>query len=148
MDAETKAKVTSALWDSMDIRLATYAEERNRVVRWGWGGTNNMSDDELIAAFFSLRLDDTRPDLAGRIRPVSAEEVATINRLVRPEGWAVLNDGDIERDDDMEVFRDDGEALEFVQRLADSGSAIHKRAMVIHQRSSRGCPGPNSSKQE
>ncbi len=50
------------------------------------------------------------------------------------EGWAVFESDsrgtEIERDDEADVFKDDNEAVLYVQDKAISGSALHSRALV------------------
>lgn len=59
-------------------------------------------------------------------RPISA-----INDIVESEGWAIFNDGQIQRDDEMDVFTDDAEAIAHVRRCAAAGSAIHVAALKL-----------------
>ena len=55
-----------------------------------------------------------------------------INRFASLEGWALFNGNEILRISVVGRFKDDDEAIEFVERLADQGSLMHKIALAIH----------------
>ena len=46
------------------------------------------------------------------------------------EGWALFNDGDIQRLDEAEIFQSDIEAVRFIASQAFSGSAYHQSALA------------------
>ena len=62
-------------------------------------------------------------------RPEWREEY---NAAAELEGWAVFNDNEIQRDDEMDVFAGDWEAVAHVKRLAEAGSAMHLAALCLH----------------
>lgn len=49
------------------------------------------------------------------------------------EGWGVFNDAEIQRDDEAEAFAGDDDAIRWVRFRAGSGSAMHQRALAIHE---------------
>ena len=57
---------------------------------------------------------------------------ARINWFAESEGWAVFNGNEIQRDDALDKFASDDEAIAFVQRLADLGSQLHLSALDLH----------------
>lgn len=46
------------------------------------------------------------------------------------EGWGIFNDGEIQRDDEADVFAGDDEAIAFVRRRAIEGSHLHAAALL------------------
>jgi len=58
-------------------------------------------------------------------------------RAADNEGWAIFETNvglQIERCDDADVFADADEAVAHVKKLAEEGSDIHKRALLINAR--------------
>jgi hypothetical protein len=54
----------------------------------------------------------------------SGEDCAMqINWFAQHEGWGIFNGGEIQRDDELNVFASDDDAIDFVRRLAEAGSA-------------------------
>lgn len=47
------------------------------------------------------------------------------------EGWALFNDGDLQKLDESDVFQSDDEAVRFVASRAFCGSAYHQQALVL-----------------
>lgn len=54
-----------------------------------------------------------------------------INWFAEVEGWGLFNDGEIQRDDEADIFASDEEAVEHVRRLAEAGSALHREALSL-----------------
>ncbi len=57
-----------------------------------------------------------------------------INTVAEPEGWAIFNDREIQRDDEMDVFASDADAIDYVDQMARKGSLLHTSALAIHRR--------------
>lgn len=70
--------------------------------------------------------------------PLSDEQLDIITPVAVAEGWGLFcHDQDenlhhIERDDEAGVFVDDEAAIEFIQKRASEGSAIHALALAAH----------------
>jgi hypothetical protein len=57
---------------------------------------------------------------------------AQINWFAQHEGWGLFNGGEIQRDDELNIFANDIEAIEHVRRLSEAGSVLHKVALELH----------------
>lgn len=47
------------------------------------------------------------------------------------EGWALFNDGELQRLDEAEVFANDAAAIAYVSGRAIEGSAYHRKAIRL-----------------
>lgn len=71
--------------------------------------------------------------LAEELQLVSASDIAAqINTACEQEGWAVFNDCEIQRDDELDAFASDDDAIAHVARLAMLGSQPHTLALALH----------------
>ena len=104
----------------------------------GHVGFGERSDEDLVSAFEDAGLGDEHPELWEEIREASQGEIDRINSVCFAEGWALFNDGDIQKDDEAGIFLTDADAIDHIKRLADAGSAPHKRALIIDSQSARG----------
>lgn len=63
------------------------------------------------------------------------EWTAADSEISSREGWSVFNleDGrpEIQRDDELDVFKDDDAAVAHVRRCAAAGSDLHRRALAV-----------------
>lgn len=64
--------------------------------------------------------------------------IETINQIAFAEGWGLWHNAsspnmeiNIERVDELGIFNNDVEAIEFVKRLASEGSFVHSEALKI-----------------
>ena len=57
--------------------------------------------------------------------------VATVNVFAECEGWAIFNENEIQRDDEMGIFPDDDAAILWVREMADRGSSLHRTALDL-----------------
>jgi hypothetical protein len=56
-----------------------------------------------------------------------------INVFAQHEGWGIFNGTELQRDDELNIFANDDDALAFVKRLADAGSVLHQHAIELTQ---------------
>jgi len=56
------------------------------------------------------------------------------NTYAQKEGWALFDDGDIQRLDEADKFPHDADAIAHVRKLATAGSEYHMEAWEIHER--------------
>jgi hypothetical protein len=84
---------------------------------------------ELDAALRSMR----PPRGAGVPGPdrAHAARVQAVNRFAQFEGWAIFNDREIQRDDEMDRFASDDDAAAHVRHLACEGSRLHREALSL-----------------
>jgi hypothetical protein len=61
------------------------------------------------------------------------------NTQAESEGWALFNDGEIQRVDVGDVFPGDDAALAFVEKRAREGSDYHRQALALHKAQGRSC---------
>lgn len=67
-------------------------------------------------------------------QPPPVREFDFDNTQAFAEGWALFDDGDLQRLDEAEVFSSDREAARFVLDQAMAGSRYHQQALHIHAR--------------
>jgi hypothetical protein len=63
--------------------------------------------------------------------PTHVARVQTVNRFAQFEGWGIFNDKEIQRDDEMDRFESDDDALAHVRQLANAGSRLHREALAL-----------------
>ncbi len=59
------------------------------------------------------------------------ERVQAVNRFAQFEGWGIFNDREIQRDDEMDRFGSDDDAVDHVRQLASAGSWLHREALAL-----------------
>jgi len=99
-----------------------------------------FSDGSDAATWMDMHLGDPvrKVDTTVYLNHPLALAADYINVQLMHEGWALFDYDslglfEIERDDDKDVFDSDDEAVAHVERMAESGSALHAWALVLHR---------------
>ena len=66
---DLRESMIDALTEDMNINLASFmsSEWRESIIRHGWVGFDNMSDNDLEKAFRDANLDDDYPEIIERL---------------------------------------------------------------------------------
>ena len=63
--------------------------------------------------------------------PTHVARVQAVNRFAQFEGWGIFNDQELQRDDEMDRFESDDDAVAHVRQLASAGSRLHCEALAV-----------------